>query len=276
MGAVTGVAVTAAAGWALLVLALYVLQRSILFQPDVTRPDPAQGRAAEMAWVTASTADGLELHGWWKPAADGRATILYFHGNGGNIGDRDGKARRLIDRGYGLLMAGYRGYGGNPGHPSEAGLFADGRAWLAALERLGVPAQQAILYGESLGSGVVAALATETAVGAVVLEAPYTSIVEIAAARYWFVPVRRLVLDRFDTESRLPQVKAPLLIIHGSEDRVVPVVHGERLHAVATGRKRLARLEGGGHNDLFDHGALEALDAFVKEMVRPGSGQATR
>lgn len=276
MGAVTGVVVTAAAGWALLVLALYLLQRSILFQPDATRPEPAQSRAADMTWATASTADGLELRGWWKPAAPGRATILYFHGNGGNIGDRDGKARRLIDRGYGLLMAGYRGYGGNPGSPSEAGLLADGRAWLAALEGLGVPAQRAILYGESLGSGVVTALATETAVGGLVLEAPFTSIVDIAAARYWFVPVRRLVLDRFDTESRLPQVKAPLLIIHGSRDRVVPVVHGERLHAVATGPKRLARLDGGGHSDLFDHGALEALDAFVNEVVRPGSGQAAR
>lgn len=274
MGWVTGLAVTATAGWVLLVLALFVLQRSILFQPDITRPDPLQGRAPEMAWVEASTADGLALKGWWHPAGSGRATILYFHGNGGNIGDRDGKARRLIDRGYGLLMAEYRGYGGNPGSPSEQGLLADGRAWLAALERLGVPAREAVLYGESLGSGVVAALATETAAGGVVLEAPYTSIVDIAAARYWFVPVRHLVLDRFDTEHRLPRLKAPLLIIHGSEDRIVPVDHGERLYEVAVEPKRLARIEGGGHTDLFDRGALDALDAFVSEVVRSGTGRA--
>lgn len=274
MGVVTGFAVTAAAGWALLVLALFVLQRSILFQPDTVRPEPSQGRAADMTWVSASTADGLELAGWWRPGSGGRATLLYFHGNGGNIGDRDGKARRLLDRGYGLLMAGYRGYGGNPGSPSEEGLLADGRAWLAALERLGVPAREAVLYGESLGSGVVAALATETAVGGVVLEAPYTSVVDIAAARYWFVPVRQLVLDRFDTEHRLPRLKAPLLIVHGSEDRIVPVSHGERLFEIAAEPKRFARLDGGGHTDLFDHGALAALDAFVNEVVRAGAGRA--
>lgn len=276
MGIVTGLALTAAAGWGFLVLALYVSQRAILFQPGVERQDPAASRVPEMSVVSARTADGLELRGWWHPASPGRATILYFHGNGGSIGDRDHKARRLLDRGYGLLLAGYRGYGGNPGKPSEAGLFADGRAWLAALERLGVPSRDAVLYGESLGSGVVAALATETAVAAVVLEAPYTSIVDIAALRYWFVPVRRLVLDRFDTESRMPGLRAPVLIIHGSDDRVVPVGHGRRLHAAGQGEKRLAVIAGGGHTDLFDHGAVEALDAFVDEVVRPAPGPAAR
>src|SRR3546814_3310807 len=111
-----------------------MLQRNILFQPDTRRPDPVRSRAADMIRVTAATADGLELEGWWSPPTGGRRTILYFHGNGGNIGDRDGKARRLIDRGYGLLMAGYRGFGGNPGSSREAGMFADGRAWVAALE----------------------------------------------------------------------------------------------------------------------------------------------
>lgn len=276
MGIVTGLALTAAAGWGLLVLALYVTQRAILFQPGFDRQDPALSRVPEMSVVTARTADGLELRGWWHPAVAGRPTILYFHGNGGSIGDRDGKARRLLDRGYGLLLAGYRGYGGNPGKPSEAGLFADGRAWLAALERLGVPAREAVLYGESLGSGVVAELATETAVAGVVLEAPYTSIVDVAALRYWFVPVRRLVLDRFDTEARIPRLRAPVLIIHGSDDRIVPVEHGRRLHEAARGDKRLAVLDGGGHTDLFDHGALDALDAFVRKVTPAGPGGAGR
>ncbi len=272
MGVVTGVAVTAAAAWGLLVVALYVLQRSILFVPDVTSPDPATGQASEMVRVKAETPDGLSLEGWWHPPPPDGIAILYFHGNAGSIGSRSGKARRLIDRGYGVLLAGYRGYGGNPGSPSEEGLITDGRAWLEALGRLGVPARSALLYGESLGSGVATALAAERAVAGVVLEAPYVSIEEIAAARYWFVPVRRLLLDRFDNASRVPLLKAPVLIVHGTADRVVPVGHGERLFELASEPKRFARLEGGGHVDLFDHGALAALDSFVSGVVRTRSG----
>lgn len=266
MGNVAGIALVLVAGWGMLVAVLFVFQRSILFVPDPSRADPAFSRVPEMVRVRAETEDGLTLEGWWRQASAGEPTLLYLHGNAGNIGSRDGKARRLIDRGYGVLLAGYRGYGGNPGAPSEVGLIADGRAWLAALEHLGVPPRDVVLYGESLGSGVVAALATERAVAGVVLEAPFTSITDIAAARYWFVPVRHLVRDPFDTESRLPRLKAPILIIHGAEDRLIPIAHGDRLFRLAPEPKRFARLAGGGHTDLFDHGALEALDAFLAEI----------
>ncbi|GHD46584.1 alpha/beta hydrolase [Thalassobaculum fulvum] len=270
MGIVTGMAMTAAAGWVLVVTVLYATQRSILFVPDTSRPDPAASAAPMMARVTTVTADGLELEGWWQPPAAGRPTVLYFHGNGGNVGGRDDKARRMIERGYGVLLAGYRGYGGNPGSPSEAGLIDDGRAWLDRVEGFGIAARATVLYGESLGSGVVAALALERAVAGLVLEAPYTSIADIAAARYWFVPARRLVRDPFDTRSRLGGAKAPVLIVHGTEDRVVPIDHGEALFEVAPEPKRLVRLRGGAHTDLFDHGALEALDAFVAEVIAAG------
>lgn len=276
MGILAGVALSAAAGWVLLVAALYLMQRSILFVPDTQRPDPGSSRAPMMQRVQATTVDGLALEGWWHAAAPGRPTVAYFHGNGGNIGSRDEKARRLIERGYGVLLAGYRGYGGNPGSPSEAGLIADGRAWMGRLVELGVPAAQVLLYGESLGSGVAVALALEWPVAALVLEAPYTSIVDVAAARYWYVPVRRLLRDRFDSRARLPGVKAPVLIVHGTDDRVIPVSHGDALFAIAPEPRRLARIEGGGHTDLFEHGAVDALDAFVRDLVPPGPWSAGR
>ena len=276
MGMVAGLAMTAVAGWGLMVTALYVMQRSILFVPDVARPDPADSRAPTMERVQAETGDGLRLEGWWQPAARGRPTVAYFHGNGGNIGGRDEKARRFVERGYGLLLAGYRGYGGNPGSPSEPGLIEDGRAWIDRLGQLGVPAQGILLYGESLGSGVAAALALERPVAGLVLEAPYTSIVDIAAARYWFVPVRLLLLDRFDTRSRLPGVGVPVLIIHGTDDRVIPASHGDALFAVAPEPKRLVRIDGGGHTDLFEHGALDAVDSFVGEVLPSGPWPAAR
>ncbi len=276
MGMVTGIAVTVAAGWGLVVAVLYVMQRSILFVPDTARPDPSTGRAPMMEIVRTTTEDGLDLEGWWHPPGRGRPTLVYFHGNGGNVGSRDAKARRIIERGYGLLLASYRGYGGNPGTPSESGLIADGHAWMDWLTDRGVPAPSALLYGESLGSGVATALALERPVAALVLEAPYTSIVDIAAARYWFVPVRRLLLDRFDTGSRLPRVRVPVLIVHGSADRVIPPEHGARLFEAAADPKRLVRFEGAGHTDLFEFGALDVVDRFLDEVVPPGPWSASR
>lgn len=267
MAIIGGLAAAGLAAWGALVLGLYVFQRRILFAPDEARPDPAGSDVPEAVRIGGTTADGLALEGWWCPPPSGRPTVLYLHGNGGNIGDRDGKMRRLVDRGYGVLMAGYRGYGGNPGKPTEAGLIADARAWLATLEAVGVPVGMVVLYGESLGSGVAVALATERAVAGVVLEAPFTAIADIAAERYWFAPVRALVRDPFDSAGRIAALRAPLLIVHGTEDSVVPFAHGRRLFEVAVEPKRFVRLVGGGHTNLFDHGALEALDGFVTGLA---------
>lgn len=255
---------SALALYAVMIAALFTFQRRILFVPDRRRPDPGEGAAAGMKLVETETSDGLILEGWWHPPPYDRPTILYLQGNGGNIGMRDDKARRLIERGYGLLLAGYRGYGGNPGSPSELGLLADGRAWLDALDRLGVLTEKIVAYGESLGSGVAAALGAERDdLGAVVLEAPFTSIRDIAAARYRFMPVRWLILDPFDSLKRVPRVTAPLLILHGTEDRLIPIEHGERLFAAAAQPKRFERIAGGGHTDLSDQGAFDALDRFL-------------
>ncbi len=275
MGVVTSVAVTTAAAWLLVVGVLYTMQRSILFVPDTARPDPADTRAPMMQRVSAETADGLVLEGWWHTPAPGRPAVVYFQGNGGSIAGRDEKARRLVERGYGVLLAGYRGYGGNPGAPSEIGLIEDGRAWVDRVLALGVPSSRILLYGESLGSGVAVALALERPVGGIVLEAPYTSIADIAAERYWFAPVRRLIRDPFDTRSRLPGVTVPVLIVHGTEDAVIPIAHGETLFALAREPKRFVRLPGANHSDLFDFGALDAVDAFVHEML-PLAEEAVR
>ncbi|NQW08274.1 MAG: alpha/beta hydrolase [Alphaproteobacteria bacterium] len=250
--------------YGLMVMALYTFQRRILFVPDKRRPDPAEGAAAGMTRVEAETADGLVLEGWWHPPPYNRPTVLYFQGNGGNIGMRDTKARRFIEHGYGVLLAGYRGYGGNPGSPSETGFLADGRAWLDALDTLGVLTEKTLVYGESLGTGVAVALGAEREdLGAVVLEAPFTSIRDIAAARYPFIPVRWLILDPFDSLKRVPRVVVPLLILHGDQDTLIPIDHGERLFAAAAQPKRIERIAGGGHTDLYDHGALAAVDHFL-------------
>jgi uncharacterized protein len=253
--------------YGLVVGTLYVYQRRILFVPGTAPPDRAAAGVADMREVTLQTDDGLAPRSWYGPANPGQPTIVYFQGNAGTIEGRGFKARPLMDRGYGLLLIGYRGYGGNPGHPSEAGLIADGRAGLRFLAEEGVKTSDTVLYGESLGSGVAVALMAEAPQdaipGALILESPFTSIVDVAAARYWFAPVRLLIKDRFDSLSRISRIHKPLLILHGEQDGLIDVSHGQRLHEAANEPKRLRLFSGGRHSDLYDHGAMHAVVEFL-------------
>lgn len=253
-----------------LVVALFAFQRRVLFVPGARRPDP-RGLPANLPRprvVDTRTEDGLVLEGWWFAPREGMPSLLYFQGNAGHVGMRADKAAMLVDRGFGVLLAGYRGYGGNPGRPSEEGLLLDARAWVDRISALGVADTDLVLYGESLGSGVVAQLALERPARAVVLEAPYTSITDIAAERYWFVPVRWLLLDRFETKRIISDIKAPILILHGSNDRLIEPSHGEALYAAASAPKRLVLVEGSGHTNLFASGAVEPLADFILDPPR--------
>ena len=254
--------------YGLMLLALFTFQRRILFVPSSSRPDLSASGLEGFRVVETRTEDGLVLEGWWHPPADGKPSFLYFQGNGGHIGMRADKAAMLVDLGFGVLLAGYRGYGGNPGSPTEAGLALDAQAWAARVTDLGVAPDSLVLYGESLGSGVVTRLALGQPARAVVLEAPYTAISDIAAARYWFLPVRALVLDRFDTRAIIAEVSAPVLIVHGSEDRLISLSHGEAVFAAAKAPKRLEVIDGAGHTDLFQKGAVPRITEFVLTQPR--------
>ncbi len=163
-----------------------------------------------------------------------------------------------------MLALSYRGYGGSSGTPTEEGLIADARAAYAyALERY--PAERIVLWGESLGSGVAIALGAEKPIARLVLDAPFTSAVDIAAAAYFFLPVRFLMKDQFRSDERIARVKAPVLILHGEADRIVPIVYGERLLAMIPGNKRLVRFPGGEHVDLDRHGAADVALKFLAE-----------
>jgi hypothetical protein len=249
--------------YGLMLVALFAFQRRILFVPNRSRPDLARSGLQGFEVLETVTEDGLTLQGWWHPPEVGKPSFLYFQGNAGHIGMRAEKAAMLVERGFGLLLAGYRGYGGNPGSPTEAGLAMDARAWAQRISALGVGPDALVLYGESLGSGVAARLARDTPTRAIVLEAPYTAISDIAAARYWFLPVRALVLDKFDTRSIIGDIAAPILIVHGSEDRLIPLAHSEALFAAAREPKHLEVIDGAGHTNLFLSGALPRIADFA-------------
>jgi hypothetical protein len=250
-----------------LVGGLYVFQRHLLYFPDVRRPEVGDLAALGVREITLKTADGLSLISWYVPPRDGHPVIAYFHGNGGHIGHRAERLRWFAHSGYGVLMAEYRGYGGNPGTPSESGLVADGSAALDFLGGEPIAPNRLVIYGESLGSGVAVPLAAQREVASLILEAPFTSVAEVAQYHYSFIPAFALVRDRFDSLARIGQVEAPILVIHGEQDRVVPVRFGRALFDAAPQPKELWLAREAGHEDLVRYGALEAVLDFLRRHV---------
>jgi hypothetical protein len=257
-----------------IIAALYLLQRRLLYHPDRFRPGLADLAALGVRDVELTTRDGLILFSWYLAPRPSRPVIAYFHGNGGNIGYRTERLRRLARERLGVLLVEYRGYAGNPGVPSERGLFADGEAALDFLGREGVAPNRVVLWGESLGSGVAVYLAAQHLVAAVVLEAPFTSVGAAAQLHYPFVPAALMVRDRFDSRSRIGRVRAPLLILHGERDRVVPVRMGRALLAAARAPKEGWFAPGAGHENLARFGALEAAISFIERRVGRAAPEA--
>lgn len=267
--------ILAAVSYGAIVSAAYVFQRHLLYFPTRSTLRPAEWDAADLKTVTLETADGLRLTAWYHPpqpltgSEPHRGIVFtYFHGNASHIGRSATKLRPLLAAGHGLLLVEYRGYAGNPGRPSEAGLYADGHAALRFLAQAGIDRNRIVLYGESLGSGVAAHLAAEVPdIGAVVLEAPFTSIPDAAAHHYFWLPVHALAHESYQNIDKIPRITAPLLILHGERDGVVPVRHGHRLYEAATEPKRLVLVAEGRHSDLHAYGGLDHILAFVRTYL---------
>ena len=255
--------------YALAVTIMFLRQRRILFRPDRSPPDLARAGVPGVRAITIPTADGLALLAWYMPPPrESDPVVLYLHGNAGHIGHRGFRLAAFAGFGWGALLLEYRGYGGNPGWPSEAGLMIDARAGLAALRAMGIASSRVVLYGESLGSGLAARLASEQPVRAVVLESPYTSITDIARSRYPLLPVRWLLRDRFDSLGVIGDARAPVLVMHGARDRIVPVAMGRAVYAAAPEPKQLWIAPHSGHVDLVEAGAMAAAADFVAGLSR--------
>jgi fermentation-respiration switch protein FrsA (DUF1100 family) len=190
-----------------------------------------------------------------------------FHGNAGSLRRERFRVRQFADAGMGVLLLSYRGYSGNAGSPTEEGLYADARAALDWLEQRGVAAASIVLYGISLGSGVATKMAAEREVGAVVLEAPYTSTVDVAAFRFPIVPVTWLMEDRFESLARIKAITEPVLVMHGDRDSVIPQRFGRRLFDAANMPKEGFWPMGLGHDDIFDNGGFDAALGFIRRAM---------
>jgi len=266
--------VLAVAGYLALLGILYFGQRSLMHHPEPLVPDPRDHAAPEMSPVRIPVEDGLEIYAWWHPPAEpDRPVLVYFHGNADHIGDRDYKARMMIDAGFGLLLVTWRYNAGTGGKFSEQALLADATAALGFVRDKGHAPGRIVLYGESLGTGVAVALAAEADIGALVLETPYSSIADIAQSRYWYMPAKLLTRDRFDAMASIGKVRAPILVFHGDADATIPIRFARRLFEAAPEPKEGHFIPGAGHADLYDYGAGDLVVDFVeRQMAREPVG----
>lgn len=257
------------------VAVVWSLQRQLIYFPD--RGDvPAAADVIEGARdVTLRTEDGLELGAWFVPARRSRDTgmaVLVAPGNGGNRAGRAGLAEQLSRRGLAVLLMDYRGYGGNPGRPSEAGLAVDADAAVRALTELGYPPRRTIHLGESIGTGVVAALQERTPPAGVVLRSPFTELADVGAHHYPWLPVRLLLRDRFEVVDRIAASEVPVTVVHGDRDFVVPTRLSVRVadEAGSLAERVVLRAD---HNDPVMFGAPVAeATARLAARVGPGTG----
>jgi pimeloyl-ACP methyl ester carboxylesterase len=261
-GAFVLIAVIAAL-YVLAVAYMYVNQRALLFKPSGVLPEPSAVGLADVEVLSLPMSDGTDLTVWSAPAvAEGAPTVLFFHGQSGNLGDRADRLREILNSGFGLLAPSYRGFPGSDGTPSEAAFVADG---LALYDQLSAQGQPVVLHGQSLGTGVAAAVAAQRPdAELLVLEAPFTATVDVAAERYPWLPVSLLMHDKFATRDIVGQIEVPTLIFHGTEDVVVPPHHATALSA--GGAAQLFMIDGGTHNDLWTHGLWQTVQDNLPQL----------
>lgn len=256
----------AAAAYLGVAAVLYFMQRQLLYRPDVTFaavPASLPGAVAR----TITTSDNQTLNAWFIPPAAGKPILLYLHGNAGNLTGRAARFALLTAQGAGLLAIDWRGYGGSSGSPSETGLMRDAQAaYDAALAIVGTP-QRIVIIGESLGSGPAVALAARLPSAGLILDAPYSSILDVAADRYWMFPASLILTDQFRSDLKIGEIKTPLLVLHGDEDRVVPIRFGEKLFAHAPQPKEFIRVPGRGHLVLAVPDVLPRVQAWIDTVV---------
>ena len=246
-------AISIAIAYAVILLLVFLFQPRLVYFPHVERELKITPRSAGLDYeeVSLHTADGVKLHAWWVPVLNSRGTVLLAHGNAGNISHRLGYVSMFSRLGYSVLLFDYRGYGTSGGNPSEAGTYRDAEsAWQHLTEARKLKARDIVIVGESLGGGVAAWLAVKYPPRALILASTFTSVPDLGAKVYPWLPVRLLARIEYANLARVPLVEAPVLIAHSPNDDIIPFAHGEALFAAARAPKQFLALSGG-HNDGF-------------------------
>jgi len=243
--------------WVLLSLLLYLFQPKFIYYPtkDMAATPDTIGLSYEE--VTLTTSDNVNISGWYLPHPQAHSTMLFLHGNGGNISHRLEKLMIFYELGLTVMIIDYRGYGMSSGKPSEQGTYLDAEAaWKYLTKDKSIPPNDIIVYGESLGAAVAIRTASQKQVGALIIESGFTSIVDMAKHYYPYLPVSLLTRIKYPSLDRIADINAPLLVIHSKEDQIVPYTHGQSLYQLAKEPKVF-------HEIIGDHNSGYALSGNV-------------
>ena len=250
-----------------LVALMFLMQRNMMYMSGDQKLSPELADITGLEEISLKTADGLSLYGWHKkPLSPDHPTIVWFHGNASHVRVTAERAKPYIRNGYGLLAAEYRGYAGNPGAPTEDGLYKDARAFIEWLKANGVAENDIIVYGESIGTGPAVQMATEyQRLRALVLESPFTSATDAAAFHYPFAPVKWLLKDRYENIAKITNIKSPLIVVYGDKDRIIPHAFGDKIFQEAPEPKSLIVIPDGDHNNLDQFHVSEKIMSVLSE-----------
>ncbi|PPR41830.1 MAG: hypothetical protein CFH22_00373 [Alphaproteobacteria bacterium MarineAlpha5_Bin12] len=248
-------------------LGLYLSQRKLTFNKSGKPGKPYEYGLQNVNEVFLNVSDNIKLLNWLAEPKPNKPLIIYFHGNSFDIGERAYRIKEYIDEGYGVLLHAYRGFSGNSGKPSEDIIYSDSKIlikWI--MKKLSINEKNIILYGESLGTGVAVHLAQNKNYMGVVLEAPFTSISEIAQKMYPIYPVKYLIWDKFDNLSKINNILSPLLILHGKKDEVVPFEMGKKIFEQYNQKKKKVFIDEAMHNNLYEYGIAKEVINFIKNI----------
>lgn len=252
------------------------IEDSMIFFPDwegrELRHSPADV-GLQYSDVEFFTEDGTKIHGWFVPHAKPRVVLIYCHGNAGNIGLRLAPILRWHTLGASILIFDYPGFGQSEGQPSEQGTYASARAaWNYLTETQKIPANRVVLFGRSLGGGVAAQLATEVEARGLIMASSFTSVPDVAAEIYWWLPLQSLMTVRYESLQKIGSIHYPVLVMHSPDDEVVPYAHGKRLYENANDPKQFFQMKGGHNNGpaQSEPGYSQALDRFVTDVLEAG------
>ncbi len=252
--------------FALIVAVGRLMHRYFVYIPDKTRVAPKDVGLPGVQEVTFKGTGGVTLIAWYLPARPGKPTLLYFTGNAGNVSYRAGKIAAMANDGYGVFMLNYRRYGGSGGRPSEKKIAADAMLAYDCLRAQGVSPDKIVAYGESLGTAVATRLSLHREVQGLVLEAPFTSTVDVGKLLWPGFPLGIIMVDQYRTIDRIGQVRVPLFILHGGRDNVIPLDQARHVFHAANEPKSLVVVPRAGHNDVFELGGWVKVRAFLESL----------
>ena len=253
----------------LLVIVVFFFQRNLLYHPSVDNyiKDQNVTEPTEIEKVKITTRDNIDLLGWfYNRDIQKFKTILFFHGNAGSLKNRTYKLNHFKDLKVNFLIFAWRGFNGNKGKPSEIGLYKDAESAIRWLKMKGINEKDIILYGESLGTGVAVEIAQNKNYAGIILESPFTSMVNMGKKHYPFFPVRFLLKDKFESYKKLNNISVPILIMHGKVDKIVPYDMGKKMYELANEPKFFYSQEYGDHMIEYDEKLLLALKKFIQSL----------